>query len=53
MGRRKTDRTNKIMISFEGTIPLKLRLSHLAEKRNITISALIRELLEQHFEERN
>ena len=52
MGRKKVDRSNKIMITFEGTKPLKERLNHLAKKRNQTMSALIREILERFFEER-
>jgi predicted DNA-binding protein len=53
MGRKKVDRSNKIMQTFEATKPLKARLKALAEKRGITVSALIREILERHFEERN
>ena len=53
MGRKKVDRSNKIMQTFEATKPLKARLEALAEKRGITVSALIREILERHFEERN
>jgi len=40
------------MQTFESTKPLKLRLETLAAKRNITVSALIREILEKHFENR-
>ena len=53
MGRKKVDRSNKIMQTFESTKPLKQRLINLAKKRNITTSALIREILEKQFEERN
>lgn len=53
MGRRKVDRSNKCMQTFEATRPLKARLAKEADTRNITVSALIREILEQHFEERN
>jgi predicted DNA-binding protein len=53
MGRKKVDRSDKVMQSFETTRPLKIRLEELAQKRNITVSALIREILEKHFEERN
>lgn len=53
MGRKQVDRSNKVMQSFETTKPLKLRLKKLAELRKITVSALIREILEKHFEERN
>lgn len=52
MGRRKIDRSDKIMQSFETTRPLKLRLELLAERKGITVSALIREILEKHFEDR-
>lgn len=53
MGRKKVDRSNKVMQTFETTRPLKVRLEELAKKRGITVSALIREILERHFEERN
>jgi len=53
MGRKKVDRSNKIMQTFETTRPLKARLTALAEKRDMTVSAVIREILEKYFEERN
>jgi predicted DNA-binding protein len=53
MGRKKVDRSNKVMQTFETTRPLKIRLEDLAQKRDITVSALIREILERYFEERN
>lgn len=53
MGRKKVDRSNKVIQSFETTRPLKVRLEDLAKKRNLTVSALIREILERYFEERN
>lgn len=52
MGRKKKDRSNKLIIGFEGTIPLKVRLEEEAEKRYMSLSALIREILERHFEDR-
>lgn len=52
MGRKKVDRSNKIMQTFETTKPLKVRLIDLAKERDITVSALIREILEKYFEER-
>ena len=52
MGRKKKDRTDKVIIGFEGTIPLKVRLEEEAQKRYLSLSALIREILEKHFEER-
>ena len=52
MGRKKKDRSNKIIIGFEGTLPLKVRLEEEAESRYMSLSALIREILERHFEER-
>lgn len=52
MGRKKVDRSDKIMQTFETTKPLKIRLKDLAKKRGITVSALIREILERHFEDR-
>jgi predicted DNA-binding protein len=52
MGRKKVDRSDKVMQTFEATRPLKIRLEDLAKKRGITVSALIREILERHFEDR-
>jgi predicted DNA-binding protein len=52
MGRKKVDRSDKIMQTFETTKPLKVRLAEYAKLRGITVSALIREILEQFFEER-
>ena len=52
MGRRKVDRSDKIMQTFETTKPLKARLKMQAKSRGMTVSALIREIIEQHFEER-
>ena len=48
MGRRKVDRSDKIIQSFETTKPLKRRLREQATSRGITVSALIREILEKH-----
>lgn len=53
MGRRKKDRRDKVMQTFETTKPLKARLQMVAERKNITISALIREILERYFEDRD
>lgn len=53
MGRSKIDRSNKVIQSFESTKPLKARLEQLASEKNITVSALIREILEKHFENRD
>lgn len=52
MGRKKVDRSDKIMQTFETTKPLKIRLREQATKRGLTVSALIREILEKYFEER-
>ncbi len=51
MGRKKIDRSDKIMQTFETSIPLKKRLQERAEKQGITVSALIRNILETFFEE--
>ena len=53
MGRKKVDRSDKLMQSFEITKPLKERLIKLAKKKNVTLSALIREILEKVFEDRD
>ena len=52
MGRKKVDRSDKLMQSFETTRPLALRLKELANRRGITVSALIRHILEYYFENR-
>lgn len=52
MGRKKVDRSSKVIQTFEATKPLKDRLKDLAMKKDITVSALIREILESYFEER-
>lgn len=52
MGRKKVDRTNKILIAFEATKPLKERLESEAQERYMSVSALIREKLEKTYEER-
>ena len=52
MGRKKKNRLDKIIIGFECTKPLKIRLEQEAERRYLSLSALIREILERHFEDR-
>ena len=52
MGRRKVDRSDKIMQTFETNKQIKGRLKMKEKSRGMTVSALIREILEQHFEER-
>lgn len=52
MGRKKIDRSDKIMQTFETTKPLKARLESRAKQQGITVSALIRSILEEFFEER-
>ena len=52
MSRKKIDRKDKVMQSFESTRPLKERLENTASEKNITVSALIREILEKYFENR-
>lgn len=53
MGRKKVDRSNKIIQTFETTKPLKARLKLKAVAKQVTVSALIREILEKYFEERD
>ena len=53
MGRKKIDRSDKIMQTFETTKPLKARLKSHAKDRKITVSALIRDILERYFEDRH
>ena len=53
MGRKKVDRSDKVIQTFESSRPLILRLKEAAERKNITVSALIREILEKYFENRD
>jgi hypothetical protein len=52
MGRKKLDRSDKVMQTFESSKPLVDRLKVTAKERNITVSALIRYILEHYFENR-
>jgi hypothetical protein len=52
MGRKKKDRSDKLLRSFETTKPLDDRLREEAFIKHKSISALIREILELHYEER-
>ena len=52
MGRKKVDRSDKVMQTFESSKPLVDRLKIVAKERNITVSALIRYILEHYFENR-
>ena len=52
MGRKKVDRSDKVMQTFESSKPLIDRLKATAELRGITVSALIRYILERYFENR-
>lgn len=53
MGRKKVDRSDKIMQTFESTRPLKVRLEDEAKEKDLTVSALIRDILCRHFERRD
>ena len=53
MGRKKIDRSDKVIQTFESSRPLILRLKEVANRKNITVSALIREILEKYFENRD
>jgi hypothetical protein len=52
IGRKKVDRSDKVMQTFESTIPLTNRLRETAKLRGVTVSALIRYILEHYFENR-
>ena len=52
MGRRKIDRSDKVMQTFESSKPLVDRLKSTAVARGMTVSALIRYILEHYFENR-
>jgi len=52
MGRKKVDRSDKVIQTFESSKPLVERLKDTAKERSITVSALIRYILEHYFENR-
>ena len=52
MGRKKVDRSDKVIQTFESSKPLVDRLKETAKTRGITVSALIRYILEHYFENR-
>ena len=52
MGRKKVDRSDKVIQTFESTKPLVDRLKATAKDRGMTVSALIRYILEHYFENR-
>ena len=52
MGRRKIDRSDKVILTFESSKPLVERLKATAQQRDVTVSALIRYILEHYFENR-
>ena len=52
MGRKKIDRSDKVMQTFESSKPLVARLKATAKQREMTVSALIRYILEHYFENR-
>jgi predicted DNA-binding ribbon-helix-helix protein len=52
MGRKKVDRSDKVIQTFESSKPLVDRLKEMAQARGITVSALIRYILEHYFENR-
>ena len=52
MGRKKVDRSDKVMQTFESSKPLVNRLKETACLRGMSVSALIRYILEHYFENR-
>lgn len=52
MGRKRKNRDDKLLIAFETTKPLKERLVEEAENKYMSLSALIRQILEEHYENR-
>jgi hypothetical protein len=52
VGRKKIDRSDKVIQTFESSKPLIDRLKITAKSRGITVSALIRYILEHYFENR-
>ena len=45
MGRKKIDRSDKVIQTFEASRPLIIRLKETAQRKGLTVSALIREIL--------
>lgn len=52
MGRKKLFSDDSLIRSFKTTVPLDDRLREEAAKKRISVSVLIREILERHYEER-
>lgn len=52
MGRKKLGKPKDPLMSFQVSNPLKIRLRVEAAQKGISTSALVREILERHFEER-
>ena len=53
MGRKKVDRSDKVIQTFESSRPLIQRLKETAQRKDMAVSALIREILEKYFENRD
>ena len=53
MGRKKVDRSDKVIQTFESSKPLIDRLKETAKSQGCTVSALIRKILELYFENRD
>lgn len=52
MSKVKIDRSSKVIQTFESSRLLKEKLEQIAQQKNITLSALIREVLEKYLENR-
>ena len=52
MGRKKVDRSNKVMLTFESSRPLAFRLRETEKEHNMTVSAFMRYIQEHYFENR-
>lgn len=52
MGRKKKDRSDKVLIAFEATKPVLRNLKDDAHKRDMSVSEFIRMIIELFYETR-
>lgn len=52
MGRKKLEKRDSKLVAFEISEPLRQRIREDAFKKDVSFSAMIREILERYYEER-